>query len=147
MLVDKHCEAITADLARFYPGVRIGDLFTGRLTYLELGALLNHLPPESAYRTARRDAYTDEQLVAMTDPSGKHGPWSHTDLLLAAVFDAVQALAHIQVARGGVKQDPPEPLRRPGVVTRRREVNPQAVAYLDRIRQRHAEQVKEAGGG
>ena len=144
MLVSEHCEAITADLPRFYPGVKLRHLFTGELTYLELGALIARLPSESAYRTEIRNKFSDEELAAMPTPA-THGAWSHSDLLLAAIFDALQALAHIQVARAGVHHEPPDPLPRPGIVTRRREVSPQAIAYLDRIRQRHAQQQKEAG--
>lgn len=80
----------------------------------------------------------------MSDSVEGHGPWSREALLLAAIFDALQMLAHIQVARAGVQQDPPTPLRRPGVVDRRAKLGPQAVAYLDRIRQRHAELALEA---
>lgn len=129
--------------------MRLVDLFTGKLTYLELGALILHLPPESAYRTELRDRYTDEQLAEMAEQATdiRHGPWSRMEMIAAAEVDALQQLTHVQVLRAGVKQDPPAPLRRPGVVSTKREVSPQAVAYLDRIRQRHAEQAEEARRG
>lgn len=110
-----------------------------------MGALIAHLPQESAYLTAQRDRYSDEELAAMPEPK-THGPWSRSEHLLAVAIDALQTLAHIQISRGGVKQDPPAPVRRPGVVVKRREVNPQQIAYLERIRARHAEQ-REAENG
>lgn len=118
------------------------------MTFLELQDLLAHLPPESALRTAQRNTYSDEQLVdfAKREPSSGHGPWSNSDMLLAALFDAIQMLIHVQVARAGVKQDPPTPLRRPGVGGGApREMSPQAVAYLERIRQLHEAAVAEEG--
>lgn len=106
---------------------------------------MKHLPADSAFKTAQREQYTDEQLAAMPD-DGPHGPWSRTDLLLAAVFDAVGTLIHVQLARAGQATDPPPPLRRPGVLgARRREVNPQTKAYFEAIRRRHAEQRAEEG--
>jgi hypothetical protein len=146
MLVDEHCEAITADLARYYQR-RVTDLFTGGMTYFELAALLAHLPMESAYRTAVRDSFTDEELAEMSEQATDraHGPWTREALLLAASFDALRQLSHIQVARAGVQQDPPQPLPRPGVVDKRPKLGPQTVAYLDAIRRRHAEDQAKGG--
>ena len=81
----------------------------------------------------------------MPEPKS-HGPWSRLEALAAVQIDALQTLAHIQLARAGQQQDPPEPVRRPGVVVKRREVSPQAVAYLERIRERNKE-LREAGNG
>jgi hypothetical protein len=64
-------------------------------------------------------------------------------MLMAALFDAVQMLTHVQVTRAGVKSDPPVPLPRPGVVSPGKEpVSPQALAYLQRIRDQHALQTE-----
>jgi hypothetical protein len=63
-------------------------------------------------------------------------------MLLAAVFDALGVLTHVQLAKGGVKADPPSPLRRPGVVTRSSKPSPQQLAYLQRIRDLHAKQTE-----
>lgn len=121
------------------------DLFTGRLTWLELGVLVEQLPPHSAFLTKIRDQYTDEELAEASAENERHGVWSHSDMLLAAVVDCVQQLAHIQLARGGVQQDPPPPVKRPGVVSKRK-ASPQTVAYLDSIRKRHAEAKAREGG-
>lgn len=104
---------------------------------------MEHLPPESAFKTALRNQYTDEQLAAAADQSTGHGPWSRAEMLLAAVFDALQVLTHVQVSRAGVSSDPPTPLSRPGVVdAAKKPVSPQALAYLQRIRDQHAEQTE-----
>ena len=136
-----------ADLARYY-GRRLSDLRTGALTFLELDALLAKLPAESALRTEQRDQLTDAELAAAAEAENvPHGPWSRGDMLLAAVFDAVLQLIHVQIRRAGVDADPPEPLRRPGVTGVRRQANPQAIAYLQRIRDLHAQQQAQQDAG
>jgi hypothetical protein len=124
--------------------VRLRDLFTGDLTYLELSDYLDHLPPESAFQTELRDTLTDEELAALADKSDKHGVWSKESMLLAAVFDSINFLTHVQITKAGVDQDPPEPLSRPGVVSKQKQaISPQAQAYLLRIRELHAQQQTE----
>lgn len=112
------------------------------MSFFELGAILDNLPPESALVTAQRGEFTDEQLaeIAKRDPT-THGPWAHVDMLLAAIFDALQLLIHVQIRRAGVQgQQPPAPMRRPGVIDKSAEdMSPQAMAYLNRIRELHAE--------
>lgn len=104
---------------------------------------LDHLPPESAFQTELRDTLTDDELAALADKSDKHGVWSKTDMLLAAVFDSVNVLTHVQITKAGVKQDPPDPLSRPGVASKQKQaVSPQAQAYLRRIRELHAQQTE-----
>lgn len=100
------------------------------------------LPSESLFRTAQRDAYTDEQLAefAAKNEAGPHGVWSHTDLLLAAVFDGIQQLTHVLMcvnAENPSAITAPSPLRRPGVMPPRRVLSPGAQKYLARIRQQH----------
>lgn len=135
---------MTSDLSHYH-NRRLTELGTGRLTWAEVAAYVKHLPAESAYKTQQLARYTDEELAAMPD-DGPHGPWSRTELLLAAVFDAIGALIHVQLARAGQSTDPPPPLRRPGVLgAKRREVNPQTKAYFDAIRRKHAQQRAEEG--
>lgn len=80
----------------------------------------------------------------MASQPGPHGPWSRTDMLLAAVLDAVGVLTHVQVSRAGVQSDPPAPLPRPGVVSQVKQTNPQALAFLQAIRDRHEQEQREA---
>jgi hypothetical protein len=77
-----------------------------------LNVLINHLPAESATKTAMRDALTDEELVSL--PSGHgHGKWSHTDMLLANLIDSVERLIFMNTDGKGPL---PEPYPRPGVL-------------------------------
>jgi hypothetical protein len=100
---------------------------------------------ESAFHTEIRDLMSDEELAAAAEKSDTHGAWSKQDMLLAAVFDSINVLTHVQVMKAGAKSDPPEPLSRPGVVSKQKQaVSPQAQAYLLRIRQLHAEQAEGA---
>lgn len=110
--------------------------------------LLRHLPPESAYGTALRESLTDEQLDELSAAAdGKHGPWSHTDHLLAAVVDSLERLAWIQVARAGVKNHAmPQPVSRPGLHrSPTKPVDDRATAYLEAIRQRHRDEAVDDG--
>jgi hypothetical protein len=116
------------------------------LTFAELQAFIDHLPPESATQTVLRDQYTDKQLADMSVGLTAHGAWSKQHMLLAAIYDAIQFLTHVQIVKTGTKSEAPEPMPRPGVVSRlARNNNPQAQAYLQAIRDRnkHAETGEE----
>lgn len=110
-----------------------------RLTWRLLGNLIRHLPPESATKTALRNRMTDaeiKQASKQADPS--QGQWSHQEMLIASLVDAVRWLIHVTVvANGGKKSSkPPEPVPRPGVKPkgRRRQLTPeQTAAVLRRI--------------
>lgn len=108
------------------------------MTFPELQAFIADLPPESATQTVLRDQYTDKQLADMSVHDKRHGRWSKDGMLSAAIYDAIQYLTHILLVTNGAKTDPPEPMPRPGVVSRlARSNNPQAQAYLQAIRDRH----------
>jgi hypothetical protein len=96
--------------------------------------LLVHLPSESSYSTRMIALHPPE---IDDDPNAPFGPWSHEDLLLAAIFDSIQQLIHVQIARAGVSgEQPPEPMRRPGIGAKTK-VNPAQAAYLQRLREHH----------
>jgi hypothetical protein len=132
-------------------GVDLGDLFRpgGRLSWRRLGVLVEHLPPESATKTALRDELDDgalERLAAL--PRRGHGPWSHVELLLAAVHDSLERLIYVQYARAGAKVKPPEPMPRPGVSSGNvRAINPAAREYLERVRAKNAAAAGSSGDG
>lgn len=135
-LLEEHCEAIEADLA--YRGVDVRDLWRGTLTLRRLGVLIEYLPPESATRTAMRDAMSDDERTRLSEgvqPPG-YGPWSHTDLLLARVIDVLEFLRYQGLALKGVKAQPPALLPRPGVA-RPKAPSAAGVAYLTEMRERH----------
>jgi hypothetical protein len=123
-------------------GIDLGDLFRAgsRLTWRRLGVLIEHLPPESATKTALRDELDDGTLSRLASaPRRGHGPWSHTELLLAAVKDAIERLIYVQYQRAGAKNvKAPEPMPRPGVGGNVRAINPAAREYLERVRARNA---------
>jgi hypothetical protein len=97
--------------------------------------LLEHLPGDSAYKTAVRDSLTEEQLAAYaTLPRQGHGPWSHEAMVLAAAVDQLQAIAYILIRSRGGEAKPPEPYPRPGVKARRsRRLTSEGHAYLQRL--------------
>lgn len=122
-------------------GVDLGDLFRAgtKLTWRRLGVLIEHLPPESATKTALRDEVGDADVTKLAGERSGHGPWSHTELLLAAVKDALERLIYVQYQRAGVKgMRAPEPMPRPGVGGNVRAINPAAREYLEQVRARNA---------
>lgn len=102
------------------------------MSFAEFKSFIKHLPAESAYQTAIRDLYTDAELAAMS--SSGHGPWSKNEMLIAALIDSLNVLIHVQISKAGVEQEAPEPLPRPGVVSKR----PSAAAQRDLYEQRRA---------
>jgi hypothetical protein len=113
------------------------------MTWRRLGVLVAALPPESATKTALRDALTEEQLaeLASTEMTG-HGAWSHLEMLVAALTDRVGLLTWLN---SDGKGKPPPPIRRPGVdAPKPRALSPAGVAYLEDIRRRHREQSEGA---
>jgi hypothetical protein len=75
---------------------------------------VGNLPPESATKTALRNAtpvHEIRQAVADAD----YGPWSQTEMLLAAILDVQNRLFWAKTEDGAKGQNPPEPFPRPGV--------------------------------
>lgn len=114
-------------------GVDLADLWRGRMSFRRLGVILAHLPGDSAYSTAVREAMTPEDwdAVEAEPPSDKHGRWSRTDFLLARAGDHLANLVWMQTDR---KSPPPEPLRRPGVKDVA-PLNQEQIDYLNRVRE------------
>ena len=134
-LIERHCEALEADL--LFRGIDLRDLWRGDLTWRRLAVLVAALPPESATKTAIRDGLTPEQLASITPREG-HGPWSNAELLLAAICDRLALLLWQNGAKSGTPQ--PKPITRPGVERAgARTISDRGVAYLsDRRAQRAA---------
>lgn len=142
--VGDYSRQIEADLA--FRGVDLRDLWrpgggSSKLTYRRLGVLLDGLPGHSAYKTAVRDSIPDEELAAMAKkPRDKHGPWSHTDLLVVSLVDEVRLLRRDLIAvNGGKLSGEFEPTPRPGVprTSKRRALSAEGHAYLMKIRLEH----------
>lgn len=92
-----------------------------KLTWGLLATLIRHLPPESATKTAMRNELSDAELKRYSeqaDPS--EGQWSHLEMLVASLLDAVRNLQVTLVRVHGGKARTPDPTPRPGVRPRKR---------------------------
>lgn len=87
------------------------------MTWRRLKVLLDHLPPESATKTAIRDGMTLEQWERLPQLQS-WGSWSHTESLLATNADRLARIEWTLVAlqsEKGKAPPAPEPMPRPGV--------------------------------
>lgn len=81
-----------------------------------LRVLIEHLPPESATKTALRNAIPLEELQrASADARPDLGQWSGVETLLASLKDEVTRLLHVTIAAHGGKPGEFEPTPRPGI--------------------------------
>jgi hypothetical protein len=101
-----------------------------------LRVLIEHLPPESATKTALRNSVPVEELERATGESRPDlAPWSGTEILLASVKDEVRLLRMVMVAANGGKPGEFEPTPRPGIppksATARRGLTDDQRAALD----------------
>ncbi|MEV4037726.1 hypothetical protein [Streptomyces umbrinus] len=91
-------------------------MYRGGLSLRRLRILIEHLPPESATKTALRNAIPVEELERAT---GEHRPdlaaWSGVEVLLAGLKDEVRLLRLLTAAANGGKPEPFEPTPRPGI--------------------------------
>lgn len=120
VLLGKYSEDVEADL--LWRGIDLRGLWTGELSWRRLKILIDHLPPESATKTAIREELGDDFLSAMVidaDVPAPHGPWSRLETLVATVADSVNDLAFITVSLAmgekAKRPDPPARTPRPGV--------------------------------
>lgn len=87
-----------------------------KLTWGKLRVLIQHLPPESATKTALRNELSDAEIkkyAQQADPS--RGQWSHLEMLVASLLDAVRHLQVTLIRVNGGKAKLPDPTPRPGV--------------------------------
>lgn len=115
--------------------------------------LLDHLPPESALKTAERDALDPRELAAHASDvaAAGYGPWSHEATMLAEVCDRLAHVAYVVVRSQGGKAKPSDPYPRPGVVpkVRRRQyrTDPEAFAVLEGFREQQLRIQQQAQAG
>lgn len=97
--------------------------------------LVDHLPPESASKTAARDEMDPAELAALPKPDG-HGPWSAVEMRLADIIDQLSWLIYATYHAQGGKPKKPTPVPRPGVKDTKqpRKATPEGLAYLQRLR-------------
>lgn len=96
-----------------FRGIDVLDVYRGRLSLRRLRILIQHLPPESATKAAIRNATPEDA------PAGEYrpdlAPWSGTEMLLAAILDAVRTQTSVAVAAAGGKPAEVKPTPRPGI--------------------------------
>lgn len=114
-----------------------------RLTWRRLGVLIDGLPPESRTKTAIRDAHGAVALAQQAKDSGGGddgwGSYSNSDMHIAALIDEIRWLRHAVYHAQGAKPKRPKQYPRPGVMPERiRKLNPEAHAYLARLREQRA---------
>lgn len=98
-------------------GVDLLDFYRGTMSVRRLRVLLEHLPPESATKTALRNAITPEDLAAAasSDYRPEEAPWSSVAILLAAIKDEITLARSVAISAAGGKPPPFVPTARPGV--------------------------------
>jgi hypothetical protein len=142
--LEGHSEAVEADLQRYY-GVDIGGLYDGSLSDRRAWVLIRGLPPESLTSTALREQMTDEEISSYAGDG--YGRWSQAEMLLARLIDeaAFNTYAVLAVNSSNSKSLPlPKPFPRPGVPRPKPTVldaSPEALAYLQAIRDRHRREI------
>ena len=114
--LEEHGEAVEWDMARYWPGRSLLELYRGTLSWRELRVFLRFLPNDSATARAVRGSTPEED------------EWSLDRQLLASVVDAVRENTFATVRLGGdpkktARLKPPEPIARPGVETRKQKSN------------------------
>lgn len=110
--LSEYGEAVEWDVAHYWPGRSLLELYRGEMSWRELRVFLRFLPPDSATGRA-------------ISPDNS---WTLDQHLAATVADAVRELTHLTLIvnsdpkkRGRLK--PPEPIARPGVGPRRTKSN------------------------
>jgi hypothetical protein len=92
------------------------DVYRGTLSLRTLRIWVEHLPPESATKTAIRNSVSASDMERAT---GEHrpdlAPWSGVELLLASLKDEVSRLRIVTIAAAGGKPEEFTPTPRPGV--------------------------------
>ncbi|MFH8751128.1 DUF5361 domain-containing protein [Streptomyces rimosus] len=101
------------------------DVHRGRMTWRRLRVIIQHLPPESHTMTALRNATPADELERQAgEGEPEKGRWSQAEQLLAAVYDRLGRIEYALIAANTEKKrdrpNPPEPLRRPGAVPRKK---------------------------
>ncbi|MET9126899.1 hypothetical protein [Streptomyces sp. NPDC004528] len=92
------------------------DVYRGTLSLRTLRIWIEHLPPESATKTAIRNSISDVEMERATgDHRPDKAPWSGIEILLAGLKDEVTLSRYVAIAAAG--GNPPEftPTPRPGI--------------------------------
>jgi hypothetical protein len=136
-LLEEHGEEIEYDLQHHHR-VELTGLWTGDLSWRRLGVLVRNLPPESATKTALRNATPVEDLQdVVEDADREYGSWSQTDMLLAELIDVARWLQWSKTkAAEDRPNESPKPYPRPGVdrTPSQRKVTAKVIDLLEYMR-------------
>ncbi|GAA3121682.1 hypothetical protein [Streptomyces echinatus] len=104
-------EAVEWDVARYWPGRSLLELYRGEMSWRELRVFLRYLPQDSATARAVRGASPEQEA------------WTLDRHLLAALIDAQRENTFAMVKLHGDPKKtsrlrPPDPIPRPGVEQR-----------------------------
>ncbi len=116
LILDQFYEDLEADLAHHYPGRRLAELWTGKMSYRELWVMCERLPMESLTFTAIRESMSEEDRDKAAQRVAGHGRWSRQDYLMASVIDAIHDNTYVLAKINGAKVEAPKPVDRPGLV-------------------------------
>lgn len=135
-LIERFGEAIEVDIAHYYPGERLTDLWRRR-RFRYLLNLIDHLPRQSYFvETLLNDDEFAEQMALMPDvaPRERVSEWSPERVTLADIADKMTALLiTVRTALGG---DPErfEPVPRPRTAVERYRDAAARQAHRERVR-------------
>ena len=112
-LIERHGEAIDADLQHFYPGRSLADLVTGRMSFRQLGVLIKGLPGDgTAIWRANRRTQHEGPVVAVDPPDDW---WTPDRQLMATAIDELRLLFWTKTKDAARGENMPQPIKRPGV--------------------------------
>lgn len=108
-------EAVEWDIARYWPGRSLLELYRGEMSWRELRVFLRYLPPDSATARAVRGVTPEQEA------------WTLDRQLLASLVDAQRENTFAMVKLHGDPKKtkrlrPPEPIPRPGVQAKKSNV-------------------------
>lgn len=111
----EHGEAVEWDIARYWPGRSLLELYRGEMSWRELRVFLRFLPPDSATARAVRGSTPEEEA------------WTLDRHLLASAVDAIRENTFATIKLGGDPKKtgrlrPPDPIPRPGVESKKSNV-------------------------
>lgn len=106
--LEEYGEAVEWDIARYWPGRSLLELYRGEMSWRELRVFLRYLPTDSATARTVRGSTPEEDA------------WTLVPQLLASVVDAVRENTFTAIKLHGDPKKtgrlkPPDPIPRPGV--------------------------------
>lgn len=110
--LEEYGEAVEWDMARYWPGRSLLELYRGEMSWRELRVFLRYLPPDSATHRSMHPRSAEEEH------------WTTDRQLAAALVDAVREQTFVMLKLQGdpkktKRLKPPDPIPRPGIAPQR----------------------------